>query len=98
MSDSPKPPERPFDPFVPSAADPFDTRRLCHLLRRTSFGVTPARIESNKDKKPGDVVNALLDYDVDDDPFDSMLDNLEGFVNLTQAQAVASYWFYRMLN
>src|SRR5688572_23140823 len=90
--------ERPFEPFDPTKDEPFDERLLCHLLRRTSFGATPARLSANKRKSPAEVVDSLLNFDPKSDPFDAMIDGLEGFVNLTNSNAVASYWFYRMLN
>src|SRR5215207_7618855 len=90
--------DRPFEEFKPSQSEPFDLKRLCHLLRRTSFGVTPARIMAAKGKPPSEVVDSLLNYDPANDPFDSMIAGLEGFVNLTDQRSVASYWFYRMLN
>src|SRR6266511_6098820 len=89
---------RPFEPFEPTQAEPFDLRRLCHILRRTTFGVTPARLKANKGKSPAEVVDSVLNYDAASDPFDAMVAGLEGFVNFTNASSVASYWFYRMLN
>jgi hypothetical protein len=85
------PPPNPFDVYSPTDKEPFDWRRLCHLLRRASFGVTPKRLEKLKDKKVGEVIDWLIDFDASDDAFDSMVDQLEGFVNLTQSGAVASY-------
>lgn len=92
------PPERPFDAFEPTDADAFDTRKLCHLLRRTSFGVTTQRIDSFKGKSPKAAVDQIVGYDAENDPFDAMVQGLEGFVNFTQPQSVASYWYYRMVN
>jgi hypothetical protein len=99
MSDSVvKPPDNPFAAYTPTADEPFDTRRLCHLLRRCAFGVTPQRLAANKSKSPGEVIDGLLNYDPENDPFEVMVTGLEGFVNFTNAGAVASYWYYRMLN
>ncbi|MEO6437224.1 MAG: DUF1800 domain-containing protein [Tepidisphaeraceae bacterium] len=92
------PPTDPFSPLVPSADAPLDTRLVCHVLRRCAFGATPERLARFKDKSPADVIDWLLEYDPAGDPFESLVDGLEGFVNLTQPNAVASYWFYRMLN
>ncbi len=92
------PPERPFEEYGASEADPFDTRKLCHLLRRTTFGVTPKRLAQFKGKSSKEVVAALLNYDPANDPFEAMVEGLEGFVDLTQSQSVASYWYYRMIN
>ena len=98
MSEPIRPPADPFAQFVPSDAAPFDTRRLCHVLRRCAFGVTPQRLERFEGKPPGDVIDWLLEYDPRHDLFEGLVDGLEGFVNFTEPRAVASYWFYRMVN
>src|SRR5213082_2843340 len=82
----------------PPAEQPFDTRRLCHLLRRTAFGVTPKRLADLRGKKPAEVIGWLLDFDPADDPIEGQVESLEGFLNFTEPRAVASYWFFRMLN
>jgi uncharacterized protein (DUF1800 family) len=51
-----------------------------------------------KDKTVGGVIDWLVEFDPSDDPFASMVEGLEGFVNFTRSDSVASYWFYRMLN
>src|SRR5438874_10324996 len=91
-------PANPFEPLVPSDADPFDTRWLCHLLRRAAFGPTVQRLETWRSKSPAQVVDWLIDYDTKSDPIEDSVENLEGFVNFTEPRSVASYWFYRMLN
>ena len=98
MQSNSSPPDRPFEPFAPSTSDPFDTRRICHLLRRTSFAATPQRVEAAAKKSPAQVIDGLLNFDAENDPFDSLVSGLEGFVNFTQPASVASYWLYRMVN
>ena len=91
-------PSDPFSPFVASDADPFDTKKLCHLLRRAAFGPTVKRLDDGRDKSVSQVLDGLLNFDAEDDPFESSVESLEGFVNFTEPRSVASYWFYRMLN
>src|SRR5439155_18716336 len=98
MPDQAQPPANPFGTFAATADQPFDTRKLCHLLRRTAFGVTPKRLTDLRDKTPAEVIGGLVDFDPQDDPFENAVENLEGFVNLTEPRSVASYWLYRMLN
>jgi len=98
MSDQLQPPSDWKKPYGPSEQQPFDERWLCHLLRRTSFAPTPQRLRGWSDRKPAEVLDALMDYDPAEDPFDKLVEDLEGFVNLNQSQSVASYWYYRMLN
>src|SRR4051812_39678765 len=76
----------------------LDDRHLCHLLRRGAFGPSDALLEKLSGKSLDKVLDWLFEFDVENDPFDQMVDSLEGFVNLNRGDAVASYWFYRMLN
>src|SRR5688572_19362188 len=56
--------------FEPSPGDPFDHRRLCHLLRRAALGVSAVRVKQFTGKTPGQIVEALTSYDpVDDSPY-----------------------------
>jgi uncharacterized protein (DUF1800 family) len=91
-------PSDPFSPFVASDADPFDQRKLCHLLRRAAFGPTVKRLDDYRGKGVSQVLDALFEFDPADDPFESSVESLEGFVNFTESRSVASYWFYRMIN
>jgi hypothetical protein len=88
----------PFSPFVPTESEPFDQRRLGHLLRRCAFGATTDRLERWRGKSVSEVLDWLLNFDAADDPFEASVQSLEGFVNFTEPRSVASYWFYRMLN
>jgi uncharacterized protein (DUF1800 family) len=98
MTQSSKPPENPFAPYVPSKVEPFDNRRLCHLLRRCAFGVTVDRLDKGKAKEPFEIIDWLLEYDPQNDPFEGAASELEGFINFDSSSEVASYWFYRMMN
>jgi uncharacterized protein (DUF1800 family) len=98
MPASVEPPADPFKPYVPSAQQPFDERWLCHLLRRSAFGATAERLKLLEGKSPEAVIDWLMSYDPQQDPFDALVNELEGFVNFNRADSVASYWFYRMLN
>src|SRR5438132_5385356 len=93
-----KPPDDPFLAYEPSDEQPFDDRRLSHLLRRTAFGLTPQRLSGWLGRKVSDVIDWLFNFDAEDDPFEKLVDGLEGFVNLNHPQSVASYWYYLMVN
>src|SRR5438876_3821900 len=86
------------DAYVPSQEQPFDQRWLSHLLRRCAFGVTVERLEKFKSKKPREVVDWLLDYDIEQDPFNEQLEQVVGLFTLNSPQAVQDWWFHRMLN
>src|SRR5438034_7446138 len=93
-----QPPADQFATYVPSKEQPFDERWLCHLLRRAAFGATADRLKQFDGKSPSEVIDWLTTYDPAEDPFDALVNELEGFVNFTRVESVASYWFYRMIN
>jgi len=64
------PPADALKPYEPSPGDPFDHRKLCHLLRRAALGVSAERVKQFTGKTPGQIVEALTSYDpVDDSPY-----------------------------
>jgi Protein of unknown function (DUF1800) len=94
------PPNDPFSPFVPAADQPFDHRRLCHLLRRAALGVSPQRLQAFAGQSPSQVVDSLTAYDpADDHPYAELLAGLGGALspiyNPTDAQ---KWWLMRMLD
>jgi uncharacterized protein (DUF1800 family) len=91
-------PADPLARYVPNDAAPWDVRRAGHLLRRASFGTTPARLEQAVKDGPGATIAKLLDYDPAVDPLNDMIERLEGFVNFNNIQSVQSWWVYRMIN
>ena len=48
-------------PFVPSASQPWNKRRISHLLNRISYGGTPTEIEGYLLSDPGQIVDDLFD-------------------------------------
>lgn len=48
-------------PFVPSAEQPWDKKRIMHLYRRMAFGATAEQVESAMALTPGQVVDSLVD-------------------------------------
>jgi uncharacterized protein (DUF1800 family) len=51
-----------LQPFVPSAADPFDAVKAAHLLNRATFGGRPEEIRAVMQLGPARAVDALLDF------------------------------------
>lgn len=47
-------------PYVPSAAMPWDKRRVQHLYRRTSFGATPTQVTAALTQTPSQLVDMLV--------------------------------------
>lgn len=50
----------PLSPFVPSAEQPWDRRRLAHLHRRAGFGVPIEVILDDLDGEPDEVVSGII--------------------------------------
>jgi uncharacterized protein (DUF1800 family) len=51
-----------LDPFVPSAADPWDARKAAHLLRRAGFGPLPEEVDRAVAAGPDRAVEALFAF------------------------------------
>lgn len=51
-----------LQPYVPSAADPFDHVKAAHLLQRAGFGGTPEEIDRVVKLGPRRAVDELLDF------------------------------------
>jgi hypothetical protein len=94
------PPADPFALFAPSADEPFDHRRLCHLLRRGALAVSPQRLDAFAGKAPGEVVDELMGYDPSDDrPYDELLKGLSGSLSpIYNADDAQKWWLMRMLD
>ncbi len=50
-----------LDPYVPSAAKPWNARRVAHLYRRLGFGASLDQIQQGLQLSPSDLVDQLLD-------------------------------------
>ena len=50
-----------LNPYIPTAALPWNEQRIKHLYRRLSFGASLATISSAKDKLPSRLVDELID-------------------------------------
>lgn len=87
-----------FDPYIPSAAEPWNTRRAGHLLRRAGFGAAPGTLTSTLAKSPAQAVSDLFNYDPDTDPLNDLLAQLQGFVTFKEIKSVQEWCFFRMLN
>ena len=98
MASATKPPDQPFATFNPSAAEPFDHRRLCHLLRRAALGVSPQRLKRYAGQSPAQVVDVLTGYDPNRDPYHDLLDGLGGISPIYNPVDAQKWWLLRMLD
>jgi hypothetical protein len=87
-----------FAAYEPSAAEPWDVKRVNHLLRRLGFGADADAIDAYLKLSPKDAIDKLFDFDPNVDPFAGLIDQLEGFVRMNDASQVAQWWIFRMIN
>lgn len=98
MAQSPPLPTDPYAAYVPCGAEPWDVRRVNHLLRRAAFGPSVERVDAMLKLSPAQAVDSLLDFDPAQDPFNEVLDKLEGFFSFDRMEDVQNWCYYRMLN
>src|SRR3954451_19755564 len=91
-------PSDPFSPFSATADQPWDLRRVGHLMRRAGFGPTDKSMATMLKQSAADAVDSLFNFDVADDPFNGMIEQMEGLFNLNQVESVQRWWIYRMIN
>lgn len=97
----PQPPENPFEPFAPSDAEPWNARRIGHLLRRVAFGANSQRMQTCREKGPGPAVDWLFEFDPKSDVggLNAFLKNATGLYDIRQSPVlVAQWWFHRMMH
>jgi uncharacterized protein (DUF1800 family) len=92
------PPDRPLDPFVPTATDAWDLAKIGHLYRRAAFGASWKQLQAGLKQKPADLVDKLLDYDPANDPFNALLESLTGLFDIRDQRSVQAWWVHRALN
>ena len=101
MSDPLAPPKNPFDVYIPTAENPFNTKRLAHLLRRTAFTLTADRLDkftAGGGKSPSEILDWLFTYDPENDPLNPLLDQMEGLLApFNKPEAAQQWWVYRLL-
>ena len=91
-------PDRPFEPYRPTADDPWDVRKAGHLLRRAGFGATPESLAMAVASNPTAAVSGLLNFDPTDDPLDRLLSDAAGLVTVKDPDNAADWWVYRILH
>ena len=60
----------PLAPYTPSAAKPWNARRVAHLYRRLGFGASLTQIQQGLQMTPGDLIDQLLETAADLGPPD----------------------------
>jgi hypothetical protein len=91
------PPENPFEPYVPTAAEPWNVRRAGHLLRRAGFGAGYQRLTDTLAQSPAQAIAQLFAFDPAVDPLNDLIDQLQGYLTFKELKPVQEWCFYRML-
>ena len=97
----PQPPANPFEPYAASEAEPWNARRVGHLLRRAAFSPSAERLKLCKEKGPGGSIEWLFAYDPKSDVggLNAFLAQASGIYDIRQSPAlVAQWWFHRMIH
>ena len=97
MNISTSPPSNPFGPYIQNSDQPWDVRRVGHLLRRAGFGINEKTLDEALVKTPREVIRNLVDFDPETDPLNDLLEQLQGFVTFAEIKPAQEWCFYRML-
>src|ERR1700690_3234070 len=76
-------PSNPWAPFEPTAADPWDRRKVAHLHRRAGFGVTWSELERDLRAGPAVSVSRLLNPPAPSADEQQVLDGLRGGIEIS---------------
>src|SRR5262245_49253852 len=88
----------PWAPFVPSAKEPWDLRRVAHLHRRAGFGAVRVQMERDLKDGPAASVDRLLRPRPLNDGEKQVLDSLrQGVLDSRYAARLRAWWLYRVL-
>jgi uncharacterized protein (DUF1800 family) len=88
--------ETPWAPFEPSAADPWDLRKVAHLHRRAGFGATWSELERDLKSGPAESVARLLQPGSPAPEQEQVVKALEGGIG-NDVERLKAWWLYRML-
>src|SRR4051794_32333644 len=90
-------PRRAWEPYRPSADEPWDIKKAGHLFRRAGFGATLAQLETAVREGPERTMDSLLhdSPDPDGDEVWSLL--ARGLAQQNNSQQLPAAWLYRML-
>jgi uncharacterized protein (DUF1800 family) len=92
--------QNPWAPYEPTAADPWDLKKVAHLHRRAGFGATRAELERDLKLGPAGSVDRLLDPPQERADEQTILAGLrDGILHSPEAagQRLKAWWLYRIL-
>src|SRR5438105_3298005 len=84
--------------FEPSAADPWDLRKVAHLHRRAGFGATWTELQRDLKEGPTASVERFLKPRPPTDEEQQVLESLkQGVIDSHDAERLKAWWLYRIL-
>jgi uncharacterized protein (DUF1800 family) len=88
----------PWQPYEPSADNPWDVKKAGHLFRRASFGATWEELEAALKDGPQRTIDRLLQGGPGQEAFDQRTAELaHSIVRVNNGQQARAWWLYRML-
>jgi uncharacterized protein (DUF1800 family) len=88
-----------WEPYVPTASDPWDMKKVAHLHRRAGFGASWAELHRDLKDGPGVAVARLLDSPAETAEMHEVLTGLRNGVDqaVDRGDRLQAYWIYRLL-
>ena len=91
--------EAAWEPYRPTARDPWDVKKVAHLHRRAGFGATWAELHRDLEGGPDAAVGRLLDSPAETAEMQEVLSGLRDGVReaVDRDDRLQTYWMYRLL-
>jgi len=89
-----------WEPYAPTAADPWDARKVGHLYRRAGFGATPAELAAGVADGPDATLARILDGQPEAADFARTSEFMAGERSMpagAPGNRLAAWWLDRML-
>jgi uncharacterized protein (DUF1800 family) len=84
--------------FAPSAAEPWDLKKVAHLHRRAGFGATWAELQRDLKDGPAPAVERLLKPRPQTPDEQQLIDGLrQGVLDSRDIERLKAWWLYRLL-
>jgi len=91
--------EAAWEPYRPTARDPWDVKKVAHLHRRAGFGATWAELHRDLEGGPDAAVGRLLDPPAETAEMQEVLSGLRDGVReaVDRGDRLQAYWMYRLV-
>ncbi len=90
-------PRRAWEPYRPSADNPWDLKKVGHLHRRAAFGATWADLEAGLKDGPEEAVQRLLQGSPESPEFKAKSARAEYIKRVNNGQQARAWWLLRIL-